>query len=91
MSKLSEDNIKKIKEEILSLLYHNNLKAMFTNSISQELIRDEEFVKRLLLELKNEDLVIEVKKSHKGAEYSRRRRWQLSPKALEAYKGLIEQ
>ena len=89
MSKLSEDKIKRLKEEILSLLYHNNLKAMFTNSVSHELIRDEEFIKRLLLELKKEELVIEIRKSHKGHEYSRRRRWQLSKKALEAYKGLL--
>lgn len=89
MSKLSEEKIKKIKEEILSLLYTNNLKPMFTNEIAKHLIRDEEFIKRILLELKKEDLVREIKKSQKGAKYRRWRRWALSKKAYEAYDTLI--
>lgn len=88
MSKLSQDKIKKIKEEIISLLYSNNLKAMFTNELANHLIRDEEFVKRILLELKKEGLIQEVDKSKKGAEYRRWRRWTLSKNTLEAYKTL---
>lgn len=90
MSKVSQKTIDRIKEEILSLLYHNSPVALFTNKIANELIRDEEFIKRLLLELKEQDLVKEVKKSKNGKEYRRRRRWNLSQKAFEAYKGLSE-
>lgn len=89
MSKLSVQKIKKLKEEILTLLYHNDLKAMFTNEIASSIIRDEEFIKRLLTELKNDNLVIEVSKSKKGYEYSKWRRWSLSSKAREAYKQLL--
>jgi predicted transcriptional regulator len=89
MSKLSDNKIKKLKEEILTLLYHNDLKAMFTNEIASSLIRDEEFIKKLLLELKNDNLVIEVTKSKNGYEYTKWKRWSLSPKAREAYKQLL--
>lgn len=90
MTKLSNEKTQKIKEEILSILYHNTLKAMFTNSIAQELIRDEEFTKKLLLELKKEGLIDEIKRSKEGYEYCKWRRWKLSSKALEAYKNLVE-
>lgn len=89
MSKLSQEKIKKIKEEIISLLYTNNLKPMFTNEVANHLIRDEEFIKRILLELKKEELVKEVKKSQKGSEYQRWRRWALTNKTYEAYNKLI--
>lgn len=90
MTRLSKEKTQKIKEEILSIIYHNSPKAMFTNSIAQELIRDEEFTKRLLLELKREGLVNEIKKSKEGYEYCKWRRWKLSQKTQEAYKNLIE-
>lgn len=89
MSKLSNEKIKKLKEEILTLLYHNDLKAMFTKDIASSLIRDEEFIKKLLTELKNNDLVIEVSRSKNGYEYTKWKRWALSSKAREAYKQLI--
>ncbi len=89
MSKLSLNKIKKLKEEILTLLYHNDLKAMFTNEIASSLIRDEEFIKKLLSELKNDGLVVEISKSKEGYEYAKWRRWSLSHKAREAYKQLI--
>lgn len=89
MSKLSEQKIKKLKEEILTLLYHHDLQAMFTNEIASSLIRDEEFIKKLLLQLKNDCLVIEVTKSKEGYEYVKWKRWALSQKAREAYKQLL--
>lgn len=89
MSKLSQDKINKIKEEIISLLYNNSLKPMFTNEVANHLIRDEEFTKRILLELKKESIVKEVIKSQKGTTYRRWRRWALSKKTYEAYNTLI--
>jgi predicted transcriptional regulator len=88
MSKLSQEKIKKIKEEILSLLYNNNLKPMFTNEVAEHLIRDEEFIKNILLDLKKEGIVTEVSKSQKGQEYRRWRRWALSKKIYGTYNNL---
>ncbi len=89
MSKLSEKKIKKIKEEILSLLFSNNLKPMFTSEIAYNLIRDEEFIKKLLFELKKERLIIEIDKSPKGHKYSKWRRWTLNSQTYKAYKQLL--
>ncbi len=84
MSKLSEDKIKKIKEQILTELYHQGLKPLFTAEIADLLVRDEEFVKRLLSQLKKKGLVKEITKSSEGYSYSKWRRWQLTDSAYEA-------
>lgn len=89
MSKLSETKVRMIKEEILSLLYSKSPKPLFTNEIAKHLIRDEEFIKRLLIELKKNNLVKEVNKSANGYKYIRWRRWTLSSKAYTAYKTLV--
>ncbi len=76
--KLSEDKIKKISEQIINLLYLNAPKSLFTSHIAKELARDEEFIKKLLFDLKKKGIVVEVKKNPKGKEYFRRKRWKLS-------------
>jgi hypothetical protein len=88
MPRISNIKEEKIKETILAFLFQNTPRALFTYHIAQELARDEEFVKRLLLELEGKELVQAVKKSPKGEDYSRRIRWRLSDKAYQAYKNL---
>lgn len=84
MSRLSDDKIKKIKEQMLVELYHRGLKPIFTNELASLIIRDEEFVKRLLGNLKDDGLVVEVAKSSKGNTYSKWKRWKLSDNAYKA-------
>lgn len=84
--KISELKKEKISEQILAYLYSISPKAVFTVKIAQEIIRDEEFVKKLLIKLKQKGLVVEIKKNSKGIDYVRRSRWMLSNKAYEAYK-----
>lgn len=84
--KISELKKEKISEQILAYLYSINPKAVFTVNIAQEIIRDEEFVKKLLIKLKQKGLVVEIKKNPKGVDYIRRSRWMLSNKAYEAYR-----
>ena len=84
MSKLSKDKIKKIKEQILTELYQQGLKPLFTAEIASLLVRDEEFIKRLLSQLKKDKLVKEIDKSSRGYSYSKWRRWQLTDSAYEA-------
>ena len=86
MSKISKEKEEKIKSNILYILFQHSPQALFTSQISELETRDEEFIKRLLSELKNKSLVIEVKKSPKGTKYLRRQRWLLSSQAYEAYK-----
>jgi len=81
-------NIKKEKicDQILSVLYTFYPKPVFTFTIAQEIARDEEFVKKLLLDLKKKSLVLEIKKSPSGRGYLRRTRWKLDNRAYSFYK-----
>ena len=83
--KLSKEKRDRISEQILSYLYHNFPKSLFTAEIAREIARDEEFVKALMLELKNKNLVISVRKNPAGVPYVRRIRWRLSNQAKQAY------
>lgn len=83
---ISKEKRDKISEQILTQLFQESPKFLFTSEIAKEIARDEEFVKRLLLDLKKKNLVTEIKKSPKGATYSRRSRWCLAEKVYEAYK-----
>ncbi len=83
--KISNEKKERIFEQILAYLYSINPKPVFTVSIAREIIRDEEFTKKLLIELKKKDLVIEIKKNPKGKNYLKRSRWRLSDKIYELY------
>ena len=84
--RLSQDKKNRIIEQILSFLYHSFPKEPFTAEIAREIVRDEEFVKRLLFELKEKSLVIPIVKNKDGEPFSRRVRWRLSNKVYEIYK-----
>ena len=83
---ISEKNKQKISEHILAYLYSISPKAVFTVQIAQELVRDEEFVKQLLINLKKKGFVIDIKKNSKGIPYLKRIRWRLSDKIYSIYK-----
>ena len=83
--RLSKQKRDTISEKILSLLYHSFPKQLFTAEISKLEARDEEFIKNLLFELKDKGLVVSIKKNENGKLFIRRIRWQLSPKAYQAY------
>lgn len=86
--KISEDKKNKISEQILALLYSEHPKPLFTSWIAGELARDEEFIKKLLLNLKSKKMVSEVKKNPKGNIYSRRSRWIITDNVYLTYKRL---
>ncbi len=86
--RISDQKKEKISEQILLLLFSSNPQPKFTLHIAQELARDEEFIKKMLLELKKKKLVLEIKKNPQGKNYKRRSRWRLSEKAYEAYKNI---
>lgn len=84
--KISEQKKEKIYEQILALLYSVSPKPLFTLNIAQEIARDEEFVKSLLLVLKRKNLIVEIKKNPKGLPYAKRSRWKLTDNTYQAYK-----
>ncbi|MDP3987469.1 MAG: hypothetical protein Q8P81_04560 [Nanoarchaeota archaeon] len=83
--KISEEKKEKISEHILALLYSHSPSSLFTSVIAKEVARDEEFIKKVLLDLKSKSLVIEIKKNPYGKKYLKRSRWNLSDAAYEAY------
>lgn len=83
--KISEEKKKKIYEQILLYLFQENPKPLFTSYIAKEIARDEEFTKKLLLDLKNQKLILEISKNKEGVPYIRRSRWKLSPSTYEMY------
>ena len=85
MVKLSNKTILGLKADISSILYENPLVAKFTSEIAQELRRDEEFVKKLLLEMEKEGLIKSITKNNKGKDYLLRKRWVIPKKVLDIY------
>ena len=84
--RISNKKKEKISEQVLALLYSKNPKSLFTSEIAQELARDEEFIKKILLNLNNKKLVVKISKNQKGIDYIRRLRWRMSKEAYKAYK-----
>jgi predicted transcriptional regulator len=84
--KVSEAKKERISEQILALLYSQSPQALFTSEIAQELARDEEFIRTLLLTLKSKKLTVQINKNPKGVPYIRRARWRMSDEAYKFYK-----
>ena len=86
MPRISSTKEKRIKEMILHFLFEQSPRAVFTAAVSENIARDEEYIKRLLLSLENKGLVVSIKKNPQGKNYVRRIRWRLSNQAYDAYK-----
>lgn len=84
--RLSKDKKDRISEQILSFLFHSFPNEPFTAEIAREVVRDEEFIKRILFELKEKNLVLAIRKNNKGDLFSRRLKWRLSSKVYDIYK-----
>ena len=87
---ISDKNKQKIKEQILLVLYENNLRPLFTSSIASELERDEEFILYLLNDLNSGGFVKKITKNSDGKIYLARKRWLLHPKVYKEYNRLSE-
>jgi len=85
MVRISEIKKNKIKSNILSLLYEKFPKALFTAEISEIEARDEEFIKKLLFDLKDKGLVVSIRKNLKGIAFTRRIKWTLTNRVYDVY------
>ncbi|MBT6995569.1 hypothetical protein HN865_05335 [Candidatus Woesearchaeota archaeon] len=89
MPRISEKKIQRIKEEVLSHLYNNPARPLFTSQIAYEMIRDEEFILRLLNELHESKLIKKISSNSNGKQFLSRRKWTLRPEVYSKYKELI--
>ena len=86
MSRISKEKREKIMADILATIYQHTPKPLFTVNIARFLARDEEFIKKLLLELLNRKFVFKIDKNPKGIPYIRRTRWRLTDTIYQTYK-----
>ncbi|MCH8945366.1 MAG: hypothetical protein IIA85_00390 [Nanoarchaeota archaeon] len=84
--KISQEKKNKILEQILMVLFSKFPQLLFTSQIASEMARDEEFIKKLLFDLKEKKLIIEIKKNPKGITYLRRSRWKMEDNIYQKYK-----
>ena len=85
MPQISKIKQNKIKEQVLFYLYSQSPKQPFTSDIACELARDEEFIKRILLEMHKDHLIVKIERNSSGIKYIRRMRWRISNKAYQIY------
>ncbi len=83
ISQLKKD---KIAEQALVFLFQSFPKQPFTAEIAREVARDEEFLRKLLFELKDKGLVVAIRKNSAGISFNRRIRWRLSNRVYDLYK-----
>jgi predicted transcriptional regulator len=84
--KISKQKKEKISEQILEVLFLKSPQPLFTSIIAREIARDEEFIKKILEELKEKNLIIKISKNPQGKPYLRRSRWKLSDTVYKHYK-----
>lgn len=85
MSIISEGKKKVIFDQILNYLYEEPLKLRFTSEIAKAIGRDEEFVLKLLYEMKEQNWLKVINKNSRGGTYVFRRRWRITNKLLEVF------
>ena len=83
--RISDQKKEKIVEQILHFLYQSFPKNPFTAEIAREIARDEEFVKKLLLELKEKNIDVAIRKNKDGIAFSRKIKWKLSSRVYDLY------
>jgi DNA-binding IclR family transcriptional regulator len=83
MVKLSEETMKLLKEDILSILNETPERGRFGKEIAKELRRDKEFTLKLLLEMKELGWVKEFNGRGTG---SVRKKWKISEGLREAWR-----
>ena len=89
--RISKDKIDRIKEEILSAIFRNSPTALFSSEVAHHIIRDEEFTKKLLLELEEKNLIARVSKNNDGIDYTKRMKWRLTTPVYQAYEQINAQ
>tara|TARA_B100000315_G_C14288502_1_gene456319 strand:+ start:332 stop:586 length:255 start_codon:yes stop_codon:yes gene_type:complete len=84
MSKISKNNLEKIKSNILRVIYDEAPSGVSARKISEVEARDKQFILRLLKEMEKQKIVKNVRK-----EFSRKSYWTMTNAAYNKYKELL--
>ena len=82
MVRLSDETVKLLKEDILSVLNDSLPKSKFTKDIARELRRDKEFTLKLLLEMRGLGWIEEVNSKGTG---NIRKKWRITEGLVKAW------
>jgi len=86
VSKIGKEKEGRIKEEILRFLYDEYPSFHYTSGIAYEMLRDNEFVLRLMKEMLKDGIVSSFDdKGGRGA----RKKWKLREEVFSKYKELL--
>lgn len=88
MPRISTKKEEKISEQIINFLFVKSPELLFTSQIAEEVARDEEYIKALLIRMESKGLITRVSKNPEGFLYQKRIRWRISTKAYDALKAL---
>ncbi len=86
MSKISDKLIEKIKEEVLRTLYDSYPEFKYTYQVSEVLLRDDQFILKLLKDMQKTNLVSSFEETE-GKNI--KRKWSLSNEAYKKYKEIL--
>ncbi|MEI7718624.1 MAG: hypothetical protein WCI72_02060 [archaeon] len=85
MPSISKEKKEKIQEQLIYYLFTIFPKQIFTSYIAKEMARDEEFIKKSLLELESKGVLVKIDKNSQGVKYEKRARWRISNETYEIY------
>jgi len=74
--KITKKRKEKYMEQIITLLELKQV-PLWTLDISNEIGRDDEYVMKLMKELRNKGKVCEIRGNEKGIKYLQRRKWKI--------------
>ena len=86
VSRISKANEERLKESILRVLYDFYPGMLWTYQIAEEIVRDDEFVLRLLNDLHNKQ-VVDFRRESAGKNI--KKRWGLNKEVYDKYKELL--
>ena len=84
MSRISKDNMEKIKSNILRILFDESPRSLSATNIASQEARDKQFILKILKDLENKKIVKNVTK-----DFTRKKYWVMNEEAYKKYKELL--
>ena len=84
MSRISKENMEKIKSNVLRILFDEAPRSLSATNIASQEARDKQFILKILKDLENKKIVKNVTK-----DFTRKSYWIMHEEAYKKYKELI--
>ncbi len=84
MSRISKENLEKIKSNVLRVLFDESPRSLSATNIANQEARDKQFILKILKDLETKKIVKNVTK-----DFSRKSYWIMHEEAYKKYKELL--